>query len=260
MISALAGLSALGGSLTLAKAGVLRPVVGAPAASDPIERVGGPADEISAAPTAGETSNDAQPGADAVSAASGVVDRVELSPEGLARSREAAEERPGARGVRSDEQLSDEEQQEVTELKRRDAEVRAHERAHQSGGGQYAGSPSYAYQTGPDGKRYAVGGEVSVDVSPVAGDPQATIVKMEQIRRAALAPAQPSAQDRRVAAKAAQVEQEARAELVEQRRGEGTPDEASAASGAPGWATNSSGIAAYAVGGALDSPRLDVMA
>ncbi|MEQ9335590.1 MAG: putative metalloprotease CJM1_0395 family protein, partial [Miltoncostaeaceae bacterium] len=30
---------------------------------------------------------------------------------------------------------------------------------HAAAGGQYAGAPSFTYQTGPDGKRYAVGGE-----------------------------------------------------------------------------------------------------
>ena len=53
---------------------------------------------------------------------------------------------------------------------------------------------------GPDGNRYAIGGEVSIDVAPVDGDPEATIAKMEIVKAAALAPAEPSAQDRKVAA------------------------------------------------------------
>ena len=122
--------------------------------------------------------------------------------------------------------LSEQEQQQVRELSARDREVRAHEQAHANVGGRYAGSPTYSFQRGPDGKQYAVGGEVSIDVSPIAGDPQATIEKAAIVRRAALAPAQPSAQDRAVAAEATAIEQQARAELLAQRtdeRSEGFP-------------------------------------
>ena len=65
--------------------------------------------------------------------------------------------------------------------------------------------------------RYAVGGEVSIDSSPVEGDPAATITKMEQVKRAALAPAEPSGQDRSVASSAAQAEAAARMELLQQK-------------------------------------------
>ena len=99
----------------------------------------------------------------------------------------------------------------------RDAEVRTHEQAHKSVGGRYAGAISYDFQSGPDGKRYAVGGEVSIDTSDVAGDPAATIRKMRAIRSAASAPAEPSAQDRSVAAQAARAEAEAHIELREQQ-------------------------------------------
>ena len=64
--------------------------------------------------------------------------------------------------------LSEQEQQQVRELSARDREVRAHEEAHANVGGRYAGSPTYSFQRGPDGKQYAVGGEVSIDVSPIA--------------------------------------------------------------------------------------------
>jgi len=59
---------------------------------------------------------------------------------------------------------------------------------------------------------YAVGGEVSIDTTPVKGDPQATVAKMETIKAAALAPADPSGQDRAVAAEASQEESQARQE------------------------------------------------
>ena len=114
----------------------------------------------------------------------------------------------------------------VRQLKERDAEVRRHENAHASVGGQYAGSPQYEFQTGPDGKRYAVGGSVSIDVSPVPGEPEKTIEKMRIVRAAALAPAEPSGQDRRVAAEATKMEASARSELAEQKAAEASePDE-----------------------------------
>ena len=110
-------------------------------------------------------------------------------------------------------ELTPEEQQQVAELKKRDREVKAHEAAHMAAGGAYVrGGASYSYQSGPDGKRYAVGGEVSIDTSP-EDDPAATIRKMQTVRSAALAPANPSGQDRSVAAAAAAQEAQARQEL-----------------------------------------------
>ncbi|MFP4199210.1 MAG: putative metalloprotease CJM1_0395 family protein [Halanaerobium sp.] len=100
----------------------------------------------------------------------------------------------------------------MEKLKRRDREVRAHEMAHQSAGGQYAGSASYSYTTGPDNKRYAVGGSVDIDTSPEK-EPEDTVKKADQIKRAAMAPAQPSGKDLQVAAKAARMKMEAQAEL-----------------------------------------------
>ncbi|MCY7295631.1 putative metalloprotease CJM1_0395 family protein [Alteromonas sp. a30] len=105
------------------------------------------------------------------------------------------------------------EKQEVQELKDRDREVRTHEQAHAAVGGQYAGSPSYEFETGPDGRRYAVGGEVSIDISE-ENSPEDTVRKMEQVRAAALAPNEPSPQDFRVASEATQKAAEARAELA----------------------------------------------
>jgi hypothetical protein len=111
-----------------------------------------------------------------------------------------------------DQQQQQAEQQQITELKQRDAEVRAHEQAHASLGGQYASTPQYEYERGPDGSRYAVGGEVSIDISK-ASTPQETIRKAQQVKAAALAPAEPSAQDLRVATEATQITLEARSEI-----------------------------------------------
>lgn len=113
--------------------------------------------------------------------------------------------------------LQTQEQQEIRQLAARDREVRSHEQAHAAVGGRYAGSPVYEFVRGPDGVSYAVGGEVSIDTSPIPGNPEATIAKAQQIRRAANAPAEPSSQDRRVAAEAVLMEAQARAELRQER-------------------------------------------
>lgn len=115
-----------------------------------------------------------------------------------------------------DEQLEAEEAEEaaqIQKLRNRDREVRAHEQAHASVGGVLAGAPNLNFTTGPDGKRYAVSGDVSIDISKVPNDPEATIRKLEQVQRAALAPANPSSQDVRVASQASASENQARAEL-----------------------------------------------
>lgn len=115
--------------------------------------------------------------------------------------------------------LSEEEEKVVQELKARDQEVRAHEAAHAAAGGQYAGAPTYTYTQGPDGRRYATGGEVSIDLSP-GRTPEETAQKADQIRAAALAPADPSGQDRAVAAAAAKMKLEAQAEASKQQQEE----------------------------------------
>jgi len=113
-------------------------------------------------------------------------------------------------------ELTPEEQRQVEELKARDREVKAHERAHLSAGGSYVrGAASYTYQKGPDGQLYAIGGEVSIDTSKER-TPEKTIDKAQIIKRAALAPAKPSSADRAVASKATKMEQDARKELTKQ--------------------------------------------
>ncbi len=107
----------------------------------------------------------------------------------------------------------EQEQVQIQQLATRDREVRAHERAHASVGGQYAGAPSYSYTRGPDGVSYATSGEVSISTGKISGDPEATIVKARQVRRAAAAPADPSSQDRKVMAQASQMEIQAQVEL-----------------------------------------------
>lgn len=110
------------------------------------------------------------------------------------------------------------EQAEIQRLKERDAEVKKHEEAHkQAASGIFTVGPKYSYEVGPDGKRYAVSGDVQIDIAEVSGNPEATIKKAQQIRRAALAPAEPSAQDKIIAAKATQMELKAKNEINESK-------------------------------------------
>lgn len=133
--------------------------------------------------------------------------------------------------------LTEDEQKQVAELKQRDQEVRRHEQAHAAAAGRYAnGGPQLEFTTGPDGRQYATGGEVSIDVSP-ASTPEATIQKAQVIRRAALAPAEPSGQDRAVANAASKLESEARRELQQARQAEAGGGENAGASEVDGAAS-----------------------
>lgn len=130
---------------------------------------------------------------------------------------EAASRGAAAAASSAEEEPSEDERAEVDQMKRRDREVRTHEQAHKAAGGGHTGSIRLSYQMGPDGKRYAVEGSVSIDVSPVAGDPAATLRKMEVVHRAANAPASPSGADRAVAAQAQRASQQARAQMAAER-------------------------------------------
>jgi hypothetical protein len=114
-----------------------------------------------------------------------------------------------------------EKKERIEKLKARDREVRTHEQAHKVAAGPYAvGGPSLQYTIGPDGRLYAVGGEVKLDTSEVPNNPEATIKKAQTLRRAALAPAEISAQDRQVATEARAMEMRARQELMRERKAE----------------------------------------
>jgi hypothetical protein len=104
----------------------------------------------------------------------------------------------------------------AAELRRVDMEVRAHEAAHLAAGGPYAGTAHFSYVKGPDGKYYAVAGEVPIDVSP-EDTPQKTVAKMQRVIAAALAPAKPSPQDYAVAALASQIMNQAYAEMKQEQ-------------------------------------------
>jgi hypothetical protein len=121
--------------------------------------------------------------------------------------------------------LTADEQAQIRKLQERDREVRAHEAAHKAAGGGLAGGASFSYQQGPDGRYYAVGGEVSIDMGSER-DPQATIAKMRRVIAAALAPGDPSPQDMAVAAAAQQAMAEAQRQLNQRKQDEGgKPDQ-----------------------------------
>lgn len=137
-------------------------------------------------------------------------DRIDLSETGKQLSRS------GSDGNSSTQQLSQQELDKLRTLKLRDTEVRMHEQAHISAAGSYAkGGPSFTYQKGPDGNSYAIGGEVGIDLSSTK-DPAETIQKMQTIKRAALAPANPSPADRQIAAQASVKEAQARQDLSQE--------------------------------------------
>ena len=155
-------------------------------------------------------------------------DTVKISDQGREQQNAA---KGTAAGITGETELSFEQQREVDKLKKADLEVKAHERAHlAAGAGLVRGGASYQYQQGPDGKSYAVSGEVKIDISREK-DPKDTIIKMQQVKRAALAPTQPSGQDRSIAARASQIEAEARIEMMkadeEKEKENDAPDEAS---------------------------------
>ena len=131
-----------------------------------------------------------------------------------AHDQQESSQRESSQQQASQSEQQTEEQQEISNLEARDQEVRTHEQAHAAAGGQYAGSPQYEYTTGPDNKRYVTDGEVSIDISEL-NSPEETLRKMQQVRAAALAPAEPSAQDLKVAAEATQKSFEARSEIAE---------------------------------------------
>lgn len=134
--------------------------------------------------------------------------------------------------------LSDAEQARLRELEARDREVKAHETAHQAVGGRYTGAASFTFARGPNGRLYAVGGEVAIDLSAVPGDPDATIAKLRQVRRAALAPLEPSAQDRNIAARAEagirQAQADKRVAAAEERAAAGVSESPQSAEPLPG--------------------------
>ena len=154
--------------------------------------------------------------------------RQRREPSAVASSRRAASD-TDATGL----SLSPEKKEAVRRLEQRDREVRAHEQAHQAAAGGLAlGGASFSLRAGPDGRMYAVGGEVQIDTSEES-TPDATIAKARQIRAAANAPADPSSQDRAVAAEASRMESEARRDKAESETGRSSIGGPASLSGPP---------------------------
>ncbi len=104
----------------------------------------------------------------------------------------------------------------ISKLESIDTKVRAHEAAHISaGGGIVTGGADFGYTKGPDGKMYATSGEVPIDTSE-GKSPEETIQRARQIAAAAMAPADPSPQDYRVAATASVMEMRAHLEQAKE--------------------------------------------
>lgn len=172
-------------------------------------------------------------------------DKVSISPEARgAMARQEADGAPKAAGGaagrgQAGARLTPEQQREVTELQQRDAHVRSHEAAHQAAGGDLTGPASFSYQLGPDGRSYAVGGEVPIQ-SRTGRTPDETISIARRVRAAALAPSDPSPADLAAAASASQVE--LRAQQQKRRQGPEAADGAARAgearpAGAPPMST-----------------------
>jgi hypothetical protein len=135
------------------------------------------------------------------------------------------------------EPLTEEDQSRIRELESTDRKVRQHEQAHMAaGGGLVTSGASYTYTQGPDGKRYVTGGEVGIDTSE-GRTPEETLTRARQIRRAALAPADPSPQDRNVAAAASQMEMQALQEIAQQQLEASKGEEGGAGADAAGIGT-----------------------
>ena len=103
--------------------------------------------------------------------------------------------------------------EQVDALKKIEREVIAHEAAHQAAAGEFGGGVSYSYTQGPDGKSYITGGEVPIRLKQ-GSSPEETLRNMQQVQQAANAPADPSGQDRQVAAKAAAIAAKAKAQIA----------------------------------------------
>jgi hypothetical protein len=114
--------------------------------------------------------------------------------------------------------LNEGEKQLVKDLSTRDSEVKAHEAAHQGASGGLAGAASYTYQQGPDGKMYAIGGEVPIS-SPTASSPEEALENAKKVVAAALAAGSPSPQDYSVAASASVMQMQAQEALNKETQG-----------------------------------------
>ncbi|WP_051298530.1 putative metalloprotease CJM1_0395 family protein [Marinobacterium litorale] len=173
----------------------------------------------SAAPASPDEQNPSRGGADSTASQAATASRpTQSTGTGLRADQQVGE---GRRASDVEQKAREQQNQQLVDrLESRDREVRDHERAHQAAGGGLTGAARFTYQRGPDGQLYAVGGEVSIDAPVSTGDPERDLERAQTVARAALAPAEPSAQDLRVAADAQAVVAQAQAELSTQQTAE----------------------------------------
>ena len=120
---------------------------------------------------------------------------------------------------RKKDKSENEKDSQVRELENIEREVIAHEQAHKAAAGEFGGGISYTYTEGPDGRSYITGGEVPIKLRQGA-TPEETLRNMQKVQMAANAPADPSGQDRQVAAKAAAMAAKARSEIIREDKTE----------------------------------------
>jgi len=139
--------------------------------------------------------------------------KLEESPQ--EENKKEIEESKSKNDIKSDaaKELTPGETKQINDLKARDTEVRAHESAHQAAGGGMVGAASFTYQQGPDGKMYAIGGEVPITI-PAGSTPQENIANARQAQAAAMAVSDPSPQDFAVASSARVMEMKAQQQLA----------------------------------------------
>ncbi len=139
-------------------------------------------------------------------------------------AKQQAQQKEAQQKSNSSNELSQDELRLVQDLQSRDSEVKAHEAAHQAAGGGMTGAASYTYQQGPDGKMYAIGGEVSITMKS-GSSPEETIRNARQIAASAMAAGNPSPQDHAVASSARVMEMKAQQQLAKETEEETTGKE-----------------------------------
>lgn len=117
---------------------------------------------------------------------------------------------------KQEEKAENQKEAQAKELEKIQREVISHEAAHKAAAGNLGGAVSYSYTEGPDGQSYITGGEVPIKLKE-GRTPEETLRNMQQVQRAANAPADPSGQDRQVAAKAAAIASKAKQEIIHEK-------------------------------------------
>ncbi len=109
-------------------------------------------------------------------------------------------------------------QKAIEQLKSRDKEVRTHEAAHTTNPELIKiGSAQFDYTIGPDGKAYATGGKVTLSTGN-SKTPEEALSKAEALKKASMAPGDPSPQDLQALNSAVAMEFEARNRIYSDRK------------------------------------------